>query len=390
MHESRRIVTNQPENSETPLDQLRSWVTPNRLFFVRDHFDVPPIDVTDWQLRVEGCVERPATITWDELTSMPVRSVFATGECAGNGRSFLQPSVHGVQWGAGAIGHAEWTGVPLKLVLERAGVQTDAVEVVCYGADQGTESDHPEPMNFARGLPLPKALHPDTLLAYRMNGELLDANHGYPLRLLVPGWYGVASVKWLTRIEAVATPFEGYFQTRKYTYQRSVGDRTESAVVGPMVVKSEIIRPRAGDVLGIGTNRVFGVAWAGENAVSAVEISVDGGSTWNDAQLLGPRSRYSWCLWEYLWDVAQPGEHSILVRAVDSTGAVQPEEHDRLRGGYMINFIRTTSVCVKSSRETRDQPDDAEALLYDMNAFAEDISRMKLDVEVEFTAGAGI
>ncbi len=390
MHESRRIVTDQPENSETPLDELRCWVTPNRLFFVRDHFEVPHIDLNDWRLRIEGCVEHPTTIDWDELTSLPVRSVFATVECAGNGRSFLQPSVHGVQWGAGAIGHAEWTGVPLKLILEQAGVQTDAVEIVFYGADMGSESDHPEPMNFARGLPLRKALHPDTLLAYRMNGELLDANHGYPLRLFVPGWYGVASVKWLTRIEAVAQPFQGYFQTRKYTYQRAAGDDAERAVVGPMVVKSEIIRPRAGDVLGVGTNRVFGVAWAGENAVAAVEVSVDGGSTWNESELLGPRSRYSWCLWEYLWEVAQPGDYEILARAVDSTGVVQPNEHDPLRGGYMINFVRPTNVRVVTARETRDRADDVEALLYDMNAYAEDISRLPLDIELEYTAGAGI
>src|SRR5262249_6225590 len=144
----------------------------------------------------------------------------ATVECAGNGRSFLKTRVPGVQWGAGAIGHAEWTGVPLRLVLERAGLKPDAVEVVFEGSDRGSEADHPEPMNFARRLPLATALDADTLLAYRMNGELLQPNHGYPVRLFVPGWYGVASVKWLRRIEVIDRPFAGYYQSVKYTVQR--------------------------------------------------------------------------------------------------------------------------------------------------------------------------
>src|SRR5262249_54742064 len=177
MAEHRKVVTAVPENSETPLEGVRSWVTPNRLFFVRNHFDVPTLDLSQWRLFVGGRVERPRQWTWDELTSLPERTVFATVECAGNGRSFLQERVAGVQWGAGAIGHAEWTGVPLSLVLERSGIKHGVVEVLCEGWDQGTESDHPEVMPFARSLPLAKALHPDTLLAYRMNGELLEPIH---------------------------------------------------------------------------------------------------------------------------------------------------------------------------------------------------------------------
>src|SRR5438445_279587 len=150
MPEQRRIVTSVPENSETPLEAVQSWVTPTRLFFVRNHFPVPAIDLTTWRLKVNGCVERPLELTWEDLTALPERSVFATVECAGNGRSFLQPRVPGVPWGAGAIGHAEWTGVPLRRVLEKAGAKRVAVEVLFEGADVGTESDHPEPMCFAR------------------------------------------------------------------------------------------------------------------------------------------------------------------------------------------------------------------------------------------------
>src|SRR5260370_17886452 len=188
MIEQRKMVTATPENSETPLEDVRSWVTPTRLFFVRNHFAVPAIDPATWRLRVGGCVREPRDWTWDELQQLPERTVWATGEWAGNGRSFLQPLVGGVQWGAGAVGHAEWTGVPLRLVLEESGVQPETVEILCEGADVGTESDHPGPMRFARSLPLAKALHPDTLLAFRMNGELLEPAHGFPLRLFVPGW----------------------------------------------------------------------------------------------------------------------------------------------------------------------------------------------------------
>src|SRR6267142_2508683 len=173
MVEQRKVVTATPENSETPLEEVRSWVTPNRLFFVRNHFDVPVIDLATWRLKVEGCVARPAEWSWAELTALPERSVFATVECAGNGRSFLKPHVHGVQWGAGAIGHAEWTGVPLRLLLQKAGISPGVVEVLFEGLDQGSEADHSEPMPVARRLPLAKALDPDTLLAVRMNGEPL-------------------------------------------------------------------------------------------------------------------------------------------------------------------------------------------------------------------------
>jgi DMSO/TMAO reductase YedYZ molybdopterin-dependent catalytic subunit len=390
MAEQRKVVTAAPENSETPLASVRSWVTPNRLFFVRNHFEVPALDLATWRLRVDGRVARPAEWTWDELAALPERTVFATVECAGNGRSFLHPHVHGVQWGAGAIGHAEWTGVPLRLVLDRAGVQPGAVEVVCEGCDRGSEADHPEPMYFARSLPLAKALDPDTLLATRMNGELLEPSHGFPVRLLVPGWYGVASVKWLRRIEVVDRPFRGYYQTVKYTVQRRSGQGTETAIVQAMALKSEILRPHDGDVLGVGTNRLFGVAWAGEEAIARVEVSTDGGRTWADAELIGPRARYSWTLWEYLWEVAEAGRYALLARAVSASGKVQPAQHDPLCGGYQIHFSRPTHVQVERARHSHDLRADADLLLYDMNAYAEENARFPLDVHLEFSGGEGI
>jgi DMSO/TMAO reductase YedYZ molybdopterin-dependent catalytic subunit len=389
MADQRRVVTAMPENSETPLDSVRSWVTPTRLFFVRNHFAVPELNLATWRLSVEGCVRLRRVWTWDELMDLPERTVFATVECAGNGRSFLAERQSGVQWGAGAVGHAEWTGVPLKLVLERSGLEPDALEVLFEGADVGTEPDHPAPMPFARSLPLSKALHPDTLLANRMNGEVLDPNHGYPLRLFAPGWYGVASVKWLRRIEVVNKPFRGYFQSVKYTVQRRTERGLETEVVGPMMPKSEIIRPRDGDVLGLGGNRFFGVSWAGEESVSRVDVSTDGGTTWNDATLVGPQAPYSWTLWEYLWEADSPGEHTVLVRATSSGGRVQPVDHDSLNGGYLIHHSRPLFLRVAVFHRAAYHA-DAQTIMYDMNAYAEENMRLPLDIEMEFSAGEGI
>lgn len=388
--ESRKMVTASPENSETPLESIQGWVTPNNLFFVRNHFETPAIDLPSWRLRVEGCVDRPAEWTWEQLLALPQRSVFATVECAGNGRSFLQRKAPGVQWGAGAIGHAEWTGVPLYRVLEQAGLKPDALEVLFEGCDRGSEADHPEPMYFARSLPLAKALDRDTLLVTRMNGELLSASHGFPLRLFVPGWYGVASVKWLRRIEVLNHSFAGYYQTVKYTVRRATARGEETVVVGPMAVKSELIRPAAGAELGIGANRLFGVAWAGEEAVGRVEVSSDGGATWNTAELLGPRTAYCWTPWEYLWEVAQPGDYSLLTRAVSASGRFQPARHDPLHGGYLIHHSRPTPVRVQAGLPALAQHGDVETLLYDMNAYAEENMRNPLDVELEFAGGGGI
>lgn len=388
--ESRKFVTDFPENSETPLDTLHGWVTPNRLFFVRNHFPVPPIELARWRLSVGGLVHKPMQLSWDELLAMPQRSVFATVECAGNGRSFLHERHPGVQWGAGAIGHAEWTGVPLSAVLDRVGVKHGAIEVLFEGADQGTEADHPEPMHFARSLPMAKALDRDTLLVTRMNGELLTPAHGAPVRLFVPGWYGVASVKWLTKIDVMDTPFFGYYQSTKYTIQRRRGQQLETVILGPMAVKAEIVRPQDDELLGVGTNRLFGIAWAGEEALAKVEVSVDGGRSWSDADLLTPAAKYCWSLWEYLWEVVEPGDYALQVRATSVSGRTQPGDHEPLNGGYMIHHTRPRPVRIAAGQRATAGHADLPSLLYDMNAYAEENMRLPLDAEMEFSGGAGI
>ncbi|MSQ93858.1 MAG: sulfite oxidase [Gemmataceae bacterium] len=383
-------MTATPENSETPLDTVRGWVTPTPLFFVRNHFDPPKLDLDRWCLRVEGCVDHAIEWSWQELLDMPERTVFATVECAGNGRSFLEPRMPGVAWGAGEIGHAGWTGVPVRYVLERAKLHTSGLEVLFEGADQGTEPDHPERMHFARSLPLAKALDPDTLLAIRMNGELLEPVHGAPLRLFVPGWYGVASVKWLSRIEVIEKPFRGYFQTKKYTFQRRTPGGMETEIIGPMAVKSEIIRPRKDEVLGIGTNRVVGLAWAGEEAIAEVNVSTDGGRTWMPGILVGPRAPYSWNMWQYLWEQPQAGTFTLLARATSAAGRVQPSEYDPLYLGYMIQFSRPLTVQVRADSRSDARGGNLDALLFDINAYAEENRRMPLDVDAQYCEGSGI
>lgn len=388
----RPVVTQHPENSETPLPDIRSWVTPNSLFFVRNHFEEPLLDTRSWGLMVHGYVRQPRTWTWEELAELPERTVFATMECAGNGRSFLRPAEPGVQWGAGAVSHAEWTGVPLAAVLEKSRPLSDALEVRCEGADEGTEPDHPEPMRFVRGLPLGKALHPDTLLAYRMNGEPLSRSHGAPVRLIVPGWYGVCSVKWLTRLEVLDRPYEGYFQTHKYTIRRRDPDGERMVRLMRMAVKSEIVRPSPGAELKAGTNRIAGIAWAGEEAVASVDVSTDGGQTWARASLVGPQAPYSWTLWEHLWEVEHSGEYQLMCRATSTAGETQPASHDRLRGGYVINFVRPHPVRVGTAGRTQDLPGDTDSLLRGLQRQAEAWSEGRLDVEMDdgFADGGGI
>src|SRR4029453_18652514 len=281
------------------------------------------------------------------------------------------------------------TGVPLRHLFAQARVRPDAAEIVFEGADRGTEKDHPAEMCFARSLPLARAQPPDALIATRMNGEMLEPSHGFPARLLVPGWFGVASVKWLTRIEAVAQPFHGYFQSVKYTGRRRPGRGVETEVVGAIAVKSEILRPAGGAVLGVGPNRIFGLAWAGEDAVAAVEISVDDGRTWRQTELNGPRAPYAWTLWEHIWDVRAAGEYTLLSRAVSDKGEVQPMRHDPLRGGYLVSFARPPRLTVDAARISSDFLGDVRALEQEMRAVAEERARLPLDVEMEFAEGAG-
>jgi DMSO/TMAO reductase YedYZ molybdopterin-dependent catalytic subunit len=389
MNPQRKIVTASPENSETPLDNSAGWVTPNRLFFVRNHFE-PPVaaDAAAWTCTLDGLVARPTAWTFAELAAMPQHTVFATVECAGNGRSFLRERAEGVQWGAGAIGNAEWSGVPLRTLLEPAGLAAGAMEVVFEGADHGEEHGHA--MNFSRSLPLAKALHPDTIIALRMNGEWLEPNHGAPMRLFVPGHYGVASVKWLRAMRVIDHAYPGFFQTTKYSVNRPGPGGKVRQPIGASAVKSAILQPPEGAQLGLGRHLVAGLAWAGEEKIAGVDVSSDGGRTWQAAQLKGIRQPYCWCQWETRWTVGAAGDYTLLARAHTETGQTQPLDYNPDNLGYIINLPIARHVSVAASRPAQVYFADAPPWNDFMEAYATENSRRPLDVELALTAGDGI
>jgi len=353
-HESARLITRQkePENLESPFSALDGPITPNELFYVRTHFATPHLKVQDWRLRIEGSVRSPLNLTYEELRSFPSHTVTATLECAGNSRVYLTPPARGVQWEQGAVSTAEWTGVQLSAVLERAGLKREAAEVVLEGADSGEIKDPPHPgaaLNFSRSLPLEKARQSNVLLAYEMNGKPLPTAHGFPVRAIVPGWYAVASVKWLKRLVVVSRPYLGYFQTIDYAYWEHQDGLARRVPLTSLLVKSQIARPAFREtVLSNSTVQIVGAAWAGEQAVSLVEVSTDGGHNWGRADLTNEARTGAWRLWKYEWKTPGISGPCILMsRATDSAGNVQPTTRDLDRENYMINQIVPIEVNVQ-------------------------------------------
>lgn len=306
-HSSAGLIIRQkePKNLEAPFDRMDSYVTPTSQFYIRSHFPAPQLDRASYQLLFDGAFGRPSALSYDELRSMPSETRVATLECAGNSRVFLVPQAPGAQWELGAVGNAEWTGVPLRTLLERADLAADACEIALEGADRGTPKEEPVPpipISYARSLPRAKALQPEVLIAYEMNGRDLTQDHGFPVRAIVPGHYAMASVKWLSRIHAAREPFQGYWQTSDYGYWGSVDGIPVRRALGEMKLKSEISRPRTYDT--IAPNRictVSGAAWAGEIDVTDVEVSTDGGQTWARAEFLDPERRHAWRRWKFDW-----------------------------------------------------------------------------------------
>jgi DMSO/TMAO reductase YedYZ molybdopterin-dependent catalytic subunit len=300
---------------------------------------------------VEGEVEKPFAINYEELVELESVTVPVTLECAGNNRNFLEPKVKGVQWGLGAVGTAEWTGVPLSVLLDRALVRPQAREVILEGTDGGILDDPKSPpgeLRFARSIPLSKARN-DVLLAYKMNSSNLPPEHGFPLRAIVPGWYAMASIKWLQRIIVTDHPFTGYYQTIDYAYWKRRGDIAELTPLAEMQVKAEIAKPSQGETVPANSSvRVYGAAWASDGEIAKVELSTDGGSTWSEATLLGEPKLNAWRLWEFDWKTPRaPGGQTLVARATDSLGRMQPAERDRDRGTYMINHLLPITVEVR-------------------------------------------
>jgi DMSO/TMAO reductase YedYZ molybdopterin-dependent catalytic subunit len=339
----------QPLNLEYPFAELSEFKTPISQFFVRTHFPIPTLNRNDWTLSCTGHVHRAVSFRYDDLRKLPATTVPATIECAGNSRVFLVPKVAGLQWELGGVGTAEWTGVPLSAILERAGIRAGAEEVILHGADRGQLTDEPKTpgvIHFSRSLPLEKARQAEVVLAYQMNGEDLPSEHGFPLRAIVPGWYGMASVKWLTSIEVTDQPFQGYWQTATYSYWTRHSGEPVSLPVTEMQIKSEIARPARHEAIRAGAEyRASGAAWSDGTEISKVELSVDGGKHWEKARLLGQSPKFAWRLWEFRWQVPRAaGKYTLMSRATDARGRQQPASHDVDKKTYMINHTLPVEV----------------------------------------------
>ncbi|MCI0624933.1 MAG: sulfite oxidase [Acidobacteria bacterium] len=327
-----------PQIEEFDFAALRGPETPRGEFFVRNHFAVPSLNQRNWRLKVTGCVKIPLELDFAGLVREGSKTISVTLECAGNAV------------GGGAVSTARWTGVPLERLLKRAGLCSGVKCVRLVGADRGVEDLGRAPVFYMRSLPVEKALHPDTLLAYQMNGDQLPVEHGFPLRAVVPGWYAMDSVKWLVHIQALDHEDKNIFMTERYisTQWRSLG--SERQPINKMRVKSQIARPHEGELIERGPYIIRGAAWAGENRVTQVQVSVDEGKEWRPAELEEEGRAYKWVLWKYPWSTQRPGSHAVMVRAFDDRGNEQPLSRDSHRlDGYELNWVHSVRCRVKQS-----------------------------------------
>lgn len=339
----RRIVTEHPLNAETPLEALTAPAVPVGTFYVRSNFAAPEVSPGTWRLTVSGRVERPVELSLADLQALPAKTLTVTVECAGNGRTAMRPVPPGTPWDFGAVATAQFTGTPLRGVLELAGLAADAVEVLFVAADAGTVETGAQ-ARFERSLPLAEALTDDVLLVWAMNGEPLAPEHGAPLRLVVPSWYGMAWVKWLNEIRVLDRPFEGFFQTERYIYVADEGT-PDGTPVARIRVRALITEPTEGARLSTGPIEITGAAWSGFGEVVAVEISTDGGTTWSAAGLEGASEPYARQLFRYTWH-ARPGRYELLARATDAAGHVQPLTPRSNELGYGNNGVHPVAVTV--------------------------------------------
>jgi DMSO/TMAO reductase YedYZ molybdopterin-dependent catalytic subunit len=347
--ERRIIHSARPQDLETPVHLLTSWITPNDLFYIRSHFYTPSIRESAWRLRIDGEVARPIDLTLGQLKQMPAMSQVVTLECAGNGRAFFDPPVAGIPWRKGAVGTARWTGVRLGDLLRQAGVNSSARYVWLDGADVGLG----RAPDFIRNIPIEKALHQDTLLAYEMNGDALPVAHGYPLRAIVPGWEGAYAVKWLTHVQVADREHDGAFVQSGYRYPRrpvAPGAAVATADTVPLtglVVKSLITAPIADAIVPAGRVQIAGVAWAGEDEIKGVEVSTDHGRTWQPARLGRDRAPYAWRQFVHDGDALEAGAYLIMSRATSARGRVQPIVAEWNPSGYLWNAIDQVRVNVR-------------------------------------------
>jgi len=335
-------------NRGMPLEALRYPRTPTGLHYLLIHFDIPVVDAAAWSLDIGGLVEKPVTLDLETIKAMPAVTRPVTMECAGNGRARMQPRPVSQPWLNGAIGTAEWTGTPLTPILEQAGLKPEARDIVFTGEDSGMEAG--EMQYYQRSLTPDQVMSDQALLVYAMNGQPLEPQHGYPLRLLVPGWYGMTSVKWLRRIEAVDRRFDGHYMDGTYRYRETIEIAGEP--VTHQRVRSLMAPPGTPDfyfrkrMVEAGRNRLMGRAWAGPRKIVKVEVSVDDGASWAPAQVEPAGAACCWQGWEIDWD-AKPGETTLLVRATDEDGNTQPDEPIWNVHGMGNNAVQKVDVIVR-------------------------------------------
>jgi DMSO/TMAO reductase YedYZ molybdopterin-dependent catalytic subunit len=338
-------------NHGMPLEALRWDVTPIGLHYLLTHYDIPEVDVASWRLALGGAVERSSSLSLDDLRSRPSVEVAMTMECAGNGRALVEPRVVSQPWLLEAVGTARWRGTRVVPLLEEAGVGEGAVEVLFTGLDRGVEGG--EEQAYERSLPLSALLEGEALLAYEVNGAPLPPQHGYPLRLVVPGWYGMTSVKWLERITVLDEPFTGYQMSHSYRVRLEEDEPGEP--ITTMAPRSLMIPPGVPEfltrarIVEAGPSEIVGRAWCGASEIAAVDVSTDGGATWAPAEL-GESSlgRWAWRPWRFSWD-AEPGEYELCCRARDTAGNEQPLDAPWNVGGYVNNAVQRVDVTVTSS-----------------------------------------
>jgi sulfite oxidase len=338
-----------PPDFETPVALLDSFITPNDLFYVRSHMPIPQVDASTFALKIGGDVNSAVSLSLDELKKMPAVTVTTTLECAGNGRGFFEPAVAGIQWEKGAVGTARFTGVRMSEVLKKAGAKTSALNVEMHAADRPPGSMPA----FVRQVPMAKAMHADTILAWDMNGQPIPQVHGAPLRAIIPGWEGAYSVKWVNQLNLLAKDSDSFWVATGYRYpNRRVApgaavDAKDMEPLKGLAVKSLITTPAHGAAMAAGTIAVAGFAWAGENEITRVDISIDNGATWQAARLTGEKAPFAWRRFESRVTATKPQSYLILSRATDAKGNMQPAVSQWNPSGYLWNQYDSVRVEIK-------------------------------------------
>ncbi|WP_312471369.1 sulfite oxidase [Neobacillus sp.] len=334
-----------PENQETPIHFLEANETPISLTYRRNHFPYPLLSIQSYFLTIKGSVKNPVTLHYNQITSMPSRSVTTLMECSGNKRAYFDPKVFGEQWTEGAISQGNWKGVSLSTLLTITGVNNGAREIVFQGEDSGVKNG--KHVQFERGLPIEKALDPNVIVAWEHNQKPISPKHGFPFRLIVPGWYGMASVKWLKTIHVINHPFSGPFQTDDYVYYPHKEQNEGSFPVTTNHINSVIQQPLDRQKLTPGQHEITGLAWTGEGVITSVEISLDNGATWKTAILQDTPQKYRWVKWSYSHVFEKNQDYNITVRAFDSISQSQPDEAFWNRNGYGYNKISQINIQIE-------------------------------------------